>query len=134
MTERFIEGGIVMWPLLLVAVGVLVLVARTAVKVFDSADRVPEEIEGGLHTILFWGAFSAVLGLLGTTIGITQMAQAIMLAGAVEPMLVWGGVAVALPPVIFGLLILLVAAFCWLLLRQQLLRRRGGRARPGLAA
>ncbi len=117
MRQWFESGGILMWPLLVIAIGVMVLAARTA-WFLTRSDRAAAEADQRLQAILFWGVMSVVLGLLGTSIGLTQAAQAITLAGAVEPQLAWGGVAVVLVTLIFGLLIFLVAAVLWFILRQ----------------
>ncbi len=117
MREAFLSGGVLMWPLLVIGVGVVVLTAQTAWLLARSG-RAAAEADQRLHAILFWGVMSVILGLLGTTVGLTQMAQAITLAGGVERAVAWGGFAVALVTLIFGLLIFLVAAVLWFILRQ----------------
>jgi hypothetical protein len=131
MLNAFHGGGIIMYPLLMAAVGVAWLAARTA-WLLSRSDRVAVEVERSLHGVLFWGAFSVVLGLLGTVIGVIQMAQAITLAGQVEATLVWGGFGVSLITLIFGLLIFLVAGLLWFALRQWYWHR--GVPRTGLPA
>jgi biopolymer transport protein ExbB/TolQ len=117
MREAFVQGGIVMYPLLVIALGILWLAARAA-WLLSRRERTDAEVERPLQGLLFWGAFSVVLGLLGTAVGIIQIAQAIMLAGQVEATLVWGGFGVSLVTLIFGLLIFLLAAVLWFVLRQ----------------
>lgn len=121
MVEAFLSGGIVMWPLLIIGIGVLVLALRVGWLLLDP-DRAEAEAGGSLQAIPFWGAMGAVLGLLGAVVGIIQITQAISLAGEVHPALVWGGFGLALLPLIFGLLIFLVAAVLWFVLRQWSLR------------
>lgn len=131
MREAFLSGGILMWPLLVIGIGVLVLAVRSA-WLLSRSERSAAEADQRLQAILFWGVMSVVLGFLGTTVGIIQMAQAITLAGAVHPPLVWGGFGVALVTLIFGLLIFLVAAVLWFVLRQWslYLAARGRRNLP----
>lgn len=117
MREAFLSGGIMMWPMLVIAVGILVLAVRT-VWLLQRAEAQPWEVERRLQSIVFWGIMSVILGVLGTTVGIIQMAQAVSLAGAVDPPLVWGGFGVALVTLIFGLLIFVVSALFWFTLRQ----------------
>lgn len=117
MREAFLSGGIMMWPMLVVAIGILVLAARTT-WLLGRAESQPSEVERRLQSIVFWGVMSVILGILGTTVGIIQMAQAVSLAGAVDPPLVWGGFGVALVTLIFGLLIFVVSALSWFVLRQ----------------
>jgi len=122
MVEAFLSGGVMMWPLLAIAIGVLVLAARTAYRV-ASADSPAPEVTRSLQAILFWGGASVVIGVLGMVVGIVVMAQAIGLAGSVEAPLVWGGFGVSLVTLIFGLLIFLLAAVSWFVLRQWYLRK-----------
>lgn len=69
--------------------------------------RVPLEEAG---QILFCGAMSVVLGVLGMAVGLVVVARAIQRVGEVDSALVWSGVGVSLIPLIFGLLIFLFAA------------------------
>lgn len=113
MIEWFMSGGVVMWPLLVLALGVVGLGAREAVMLRRLDPR------GASHraspaTILFWGAVSLLVGLLGTVVGIVIMARNVAAAGEVSGSLVWGGVGVSLVPLVFGILTFLVAAFLWL--------------------
>jgi biopolymer transport protein ExbB/TolQ len=120
--HAFQQGGIMMYPLLLIGAGVLFLAGQTAWRLRHGT-ATAAEVERPLQGVLFWGIFSVVLGLLGTTIGMIQAAQAIQLAGRVEPLLVWGGIGVMLVTLIFGLLIFLLSALLWFVLRQWSWRR-----------
>jgi biopolymer transport protein ExbB/TolQ len=121
MREVFLSGGVVMWPLLLIAAAVVVLAVR-ATLLMRSTGR-PDVASGRLRAILFWGTMSVVLGLLGTTIGIVQMTQAIaMSGGGVHPAILSGGIAVSLVTFLFGLLVFLLSAVLWFSLRQWQLR------------
>ena len=117
MAETFLSGGILMWPLLLIGVGILVIAARTA-RLLAHPEAHPAETDRRLQTILFWGGMSVVLGLLGTVVGVVEMAQYFVRAGSVHPPLVWRGLGVALVTLIFGLLILLASLLLWFGLRQ----------------
>jgi len=122
MYEAFQSGGVLLWPLLAVGAGVLVLAARAA-WLIGRDERAPAEAENPVQAILFWGAMSVFLGALGTVIGIVQIAQAVGPAGQVQPTLLWGGLGVALVPLIIGFLIFLVALVLWFALRQWSSRR-----------
>jgi biopolymer transport protein ExbB/TolQ len=130
MTDAFLSGGIVMWPLLAVGVGILVLAARAA-WLTREPDRPASDAETTVQAILFWGVMAVLLGVLGTVAGIVQMAQAVGLAGRVEAPLLWGGLGVALVTLLFGLLIFVVALVLWFGLRQWTAREiRRGRTLP----
>lgn len=107
------DGGYMMWPILICAILVVALAANTGSKLFRGEARALPEMQSGLDAVLFWGAFAVVLGVLGTVVGLIQMAQAIQLAGDVEPVLVWGGFGVSLVTTLFGLLVLSVALLVW---------------------
>jgi biopolymer transport protein ExbB/TolQ len=129
MMQMFLSGGVTMWPLLAVAVGIAALGLRNGVRVWQG--REPEAVRRGLHTILFWGAMSALLGFVGTVTGFVIMTQAIAMAGAAEPSLVWGGVGVSLVTSMFGLVIFLFSALVWFVLRQWSQRRMSAGAGEG---
>lgn len=113
MTELFLTGGFFMWPILISALLVLALAAVAATRL-TKHDRGPApELRASIDAILFWGGFAAILGVLGTTGGIAQMARAIERAGGASAALVWGGVQIALVTTLFGLAVLLVALVLW---------------------
>jgi biopolymer transport protein ExbB/TolQ len=120
MTHAFQTGGILMWPLVLIALAVLFLSVRAGL-LLRSGER-SEAVGGRLRAILFWGAMSVVLGVLGTAIGLVQMTQALHLLGHVEDRLVYGGIGAALVTSIFGLVIFTVSAILWFSLRQWQVR------------
>ncbi|MEX2531834.1 MAG: MotA/TolQ/ExbB proton channel family protein [Gemmatimonadota bacterium] len=116
MIDLYLSGGVMMWPLLALAAGVLWLAARTALRIGAAGD--PEDVERGLHGILFWGAMAVMLGFLGTIVGLMSMMEAIARAGSTPASLVWGGVGVSLVTLIFGLAIFVVSAVTWFAIRQ----------------
>ena len=112
MMEWFLDGGVMMWPLLALALGVVGLAARAAVRLRRRHAPPPS-----LGTILFWGAVAMLMGALGTAVGLVVMARHIAAAGgAAAPQLIWSGVSVALITLIFGILIFLLSGFLWLAL------------------
>lgn len=112
MIHAFRDGGFIMWPMVVAALGIVYLAAITVVRL-----RRPEvdvdSVGRSLKGILFWGAISVLLGLLGTVTGMVVAAQAISLAGEVDARLAWGGFSVTLVSFVFGLVIFLVAALLW---------------------
>lgn len=113
MMDVFMAGGFFMWPIAAAAVLVLGLAATAATRLTrDGADPGPE-LRSRIDAILFWGGFAAVLGVLGTTGGIAQMARAIEVAGGASAALVWGGVQLALVTTLFGLAVLIVSLLLW---------------------
>ncbi len=117
MIDLFLSGGVVMWPMAAVAVGITWIAVRTALRLRGDSSR-RDAAEWGLQAILFWGVMGLTLGVLGTVVGLVIMAEAVGMAGAVEGPLIWGGVSVSLVSLLFGLLIFLFAALIWFVLRQ----------------
>jgi biopolymer transport protein ExbB/TolQ len=109
--DAFREGGFMMWPIL--GAGLVVLataVAEGRKLVFGSGGRWPT---ANAEVVLAWGGFAAVIGVLGTLIGIVQAARAIEAAGHVESSLLWGGIKVTLITSIFGLLVFAASLLIW---------------------
>lgn len=121
MIDTFLNGGVVMWPMTATLIGVIWLTLRAAVRL-RNGDADLDAVEHETQAILFWGVISLVLGVLGTVLGVVIMTQAVVLANAVEPALVWGGVGVAAVSLIFGLTIFLLSSVCWFLLNRWAVR------------
>lgn len=134
MIETFASGGVMMWPLLMIGVGVVVLSVRAGQHLFGEDPRPQVETERRLDGILFWGSMGIVLGFLGTVLGLVQMAQAIQHLAPVSSGLVWGGIGVSLVTLIFGFMIFLVASLLWFLLRQRYLGLASAHRRTSLQA
>ncbi len=89
MFNLFREGGVMMWPLLILAVAVVVLSVRGWMRVsrVEGPDPV---VETGVDAVVFWGAWSVILGFLGTIVGIYFAAGAISVAPAISPQIILG--------------------------------------------
>ncbi len=121
MIEAFRDGGVMMWPMLIVALGIAWTAMRTALRA--QQDPTAEEVRRGMQSVLFWGGMAVLLGLLGTAVGLTITAQAAARAPDVPANLIWGGIGVTLITLIFGLLIFLFAALAWFALSAWSARR-----------
>lgn len=118
MIDTFVSGGYFMWAPTLAGLLVVVLAARSAWRLRGPAPD-PEEATAGADAALFWGVFAGVLGLLGTLVGIAQMARVIHMAqGEVSAGLVWSGLGNTLITSLYGISILLVALLLWFGLRS----------------
>src|SRR5690606_25086194 len=87
------------------------------------------------QSLLFWGGMAALLGLLGTAVGLVITAQAVARVPDAGASLIWGGIGVTLTTLIFGLLIFLLAALAWFVLgmwSSRLARATGSRPRHTL--
>lgn len=116
--DFFVGGGVMMWPILVCTLLVLGLAARTAIA---DARGGSARAHSEQSAVLFWGVAAAVLGVLGTLVGVMQMADAVERAGMIQSATLWGGVKVALITSIAGTCTLVLALLLWMALR--LLRR-----------
>ena len=122
------QGGYVMYLLIGIALAVVAMTVRSWLSVTRGERRPDAVVETRIDSVLFWGAYGVVLGILGTLIGIAQAATAIQAAGQVEAGLVWAGIRVSLITVIFGLLIFSIALVAWFVLRVRYRRTVMGTA------
>lgn len=123
MLNWFAEGGVMMWPILaagLVALGLAVDAGR---RVRDAGEGGGRPVRGRIDAVLFWGVFAALLGVLGTVVGIALTADALARAGGGSAQLAWQGLGVTLNTTTFGLLVLLLSLGAWFGLRTAHARR-----------
>ena len=86
--DFFVGGGVMMWPILVCTLLVLGLAARTAIA---GARGGSARAHSEQSAVLFWGVAAAVLGVLGTLVGVMQMAEAVERAGMIQSATLWGG-------------------------------------------
>lgn len=123
MLEMFVDGGQIMWAMLLVAAVMGAVAVNAARKLFaGEPGSSPASAAAEVDAVLFWAIFAVVMGLLGTTVGLSITARAIERAGGVDASLAWNGIRVALIPTIFGLCILGLGLLAWVPLRARVRR------------
>ena len=124
--ELWTQIGFIRYPLSFATLLMLLLTAYSSARLLRpiaTADRVTKT---WIDSVLFWGAFAGVTGVLGTVLGFVIAARSIEVAGSVSSTLVWGGVRVALLSSAVGMLVLGVSALSWffLQLRWRMLEAR----------
>jgi hypothetical protein len=122
MMTFFREGGVMMYPLLLVTIVMIVLSVRAWLRL-RVGDPGRATAGTGIDAIVFWGAYAVVLGVLGTLVGVSIAAGAISRASEVSPAVIWSGIRVALSTTIYGLLVFAVSLLVWFALRVAHRRR-----------
>jgi biopolymer transport protein ExbB/TolQ len=118
MMEYIREGGIMMYPLIGIAIVIVIMAVRSWMRISGKAGN-DAVVETGIDAVLFWGSYGVVLGILGTLVGIAQAATAIQAVGTVTAALVWGGIKVALNTTIFSLVVFSIAFVVWFSLRVR---------------
>lgn len=116
---ELMDGGIMMIPILACAILVVGMSAWTATRLWGARVDVGPKTRAGVDSVLFWGAFSVVLGVLGTLLGVMVAAQSIEMAGEIHATLVWGGIKVALITTVTGVMTLSVASVLWFTLKLR---------------
>ena len=119
MISLFIQGGLFMWPLLLVAIVIIVLSIKKTIEITPTTKLNPK-IEKGVNAIPFWGAMAVLVGFLAHYWGITMAMDAITKANDISPSIVAQGYKVSLITIIFGLLIFMFSAIIWFILRWKI--------------
>jgi hypothetical protein len=114
MPSFFAQMGVWAYPMILTGILMLVQIGRVAMG--SKKSRSPGRGPAG-NAILVWGALNAVLGVLGSAVGISLAAGAIENAASISPPLLMGGLKVALSTTVFGMLLFALALVSWLVIR-----------------
>ena len=120
----FMQGGLLMWPLVFISLVVFAIVLRTLWHLFVRGGTNALVIQSCLDRLLFWGGFAVIIGMLGSAVGYHKAVAAMAARGVVNPAAVWIGTAEGMVSSIAGLFVLAGAGTCWFLLRWQFLRGR----------
>ena len=120
----FMQGGVMMWLLVLITLVVYGIVLRLLWHLFVRGGNDSLVIQNCLDGLLFWGWFAVLIGILGSAIGYHKGMASIVARGVANPIALWIGSAEGLISSIVGLLILAGAGTCWYLLRWRYLRGR----------
>jgi biopolymer transport protein ExbB/TolQ len=119
MLHFFGSGGPFMWPLLFVAISIIILSIKKAIELFGKQDLNQPQLERGINAIIFWGGISVILGFFAHLLGVYLAMQAISKAHEISPAIVAEGYAMSLTTILFGLFIFLFAAIFWFVLRWK---------------
>jgi biopolymer transport protein ExbB/TolQ len=119
MFRLFFEGGIFMWPILIIAISIVILSIKKAIDLFGRTDLNQKQLESGLNAIVFWGAISSVFGFLAHFAGMYMAMVSIAEANDISPSIVARGFSVSLIPILFGLVIFMLSGILWLIFRWR---------------
>ena len=120
----FMQGGFLMWPLVLIVLVLIGIILRTSWHLFVRGGTNAAVIQNGLDGLLFWGGFAVIIGVLGSVVGYHKAMANIAARGIVNPRAVWIGTAEGMVSSITGLLVLAVAGAMWYVLRWRYLSDR----------
>lgn len=113
------DMGFIRWPLAFTVMMVTLLTLWSTYRLFRPGASGDLRTKAWVDSILFWGGFALIAGVLGTLLGIIIAAQSIEAAGDVSGTLVWGGIKVAMLSAAFGTLILALSSLVWFALQLR---------------
>ena len=119
MIQFFIDGGIMMWFLLIIAILVLALSVRKVIQLYGKQDLPKTVLESGINAIIFWGAIAAIFGFFAHYLGIYYAMLAIFQANDISPAIVALGYSISLITILTGLTIFMISAIIWFVLRWR---------------
>ncbi len=111
--QHFEQIGFIRWPML---VGTLLLLLQIARAVGQRSRKPSRHVTTNRHAVLAWGLLNALLGILGTALGLAVTARSVERVGHVDPDLLGPGIRVALTPAVWGCSLFALAVSAWLLL------------------
>lgn len=111
--QLFEDVGFVRWPMVAAGLLLLLQIARSTARRRRPASRHPSV---NRHAILAWGLLNALLGVLGSALGLAVTARSVEHAGRVDPHLLGSGIRVALTPALVGCSLFALAVLAWLAL------------------
>lgn len=117
--DFIIRGGIFMYPLVIVAIAVIIIAVRKANDLYMKEGLSKQKLEKGINSILFWGAFSIVLGFFAHFMGVYNAMLAIQQAENISPAIVAGGYGMSLITILFGFVIFIVSLLLWGVFRAR---------------
>lgn len=105
--------GFIRWPMSVSTLLVVVIGIWSAIQLSTTSGASSMRTKVWIDSVLFWGGFTTIAGVLGTLVGIVIAAQSIEAAGTISTPLVWGGIKVALLSAVFGILVLACSSLLW---------------------
>lgn len=122
LLKVFAQGGMLMLPMVLITLVLLGIVLRALWHLYVRGGSDAGAIQSCLDSLLFWGGFAVVIGVLGSAIGYHRVISVVVARGILNPRALWIGTAEGMVSTIAGLLVLMAAGAAWYLLRWQHLR------------
>jgi hypothetical protein len=117
MLDYFLQCGVWGYPLFAITIAIDVLIIINITRIVRGGTTDELRFYNSINSILFWGAFSAVMGFLGQYTGIYIALGAIINAAEISPKMVMTGFRESFTTTLWGLNNLLGAAVAWAALR-----------------
>lgn len=110
MVSYLVSGGYAMWGVVLCGIVMMAMLVRAALRPIEPGDA---------DAVLLWAGAAFGIGIVGTLVGISQVAEAMSAAGTAPASLVWNGISLALSTSIVGALLFVAGLVGWGLIRMR---------------
>jgi hypothetical protein len=130
MSDMIARSGPFGILIVLLAILNLGLVTLALVQMLGTGNRINPSLRNRINQVLFWGAFGAVIGLLGQANGIYLALRVVANAPVVSPPILMEGFAVSFSTTIMGLGFLALSSLAWFGLRGMHNRQMEAAAAP----
>ena len=117
--EFFMFMGPFKVPMIIVALLVIAIIIKKSFDIFIRYKNPELNVKKHLDSILFWGKFALILGILGQIIGIYSAVDKIIHAKDINPQIIMIGFKGSFNSTIFGFFILILALLSWYLLKLR---------------
>lgn len=104
------------FPLIVISVVVLLMTMYAIYLKLSKSDNAAGRLPGILNGLLVLGSFNLALGMIGQTVGIWNMIDAIYEAADINLEIVLAGIKISFGTTIYGLATFMVAVTVWLIL------------------
>lgn len=116
--EYMWRGGPVMWPILILAIVIVILTLMNVIRLFVNREA-DARVQSSVNAILFWGVVAVFLGWFGQWSGLYKIASFVVDAPTLNVGAVIVGFWETLVSAIAGMAVFIVAAPCWFLLHAR---------------
>jgi len=113
------DGGMMMWILLILTILILILSIKKAIQLYVNQELPKTVLETGINAIIFWGAIAAIFGFFAHYLGVYYAMLAIFQANDISPAIVALGYSMSLITILTGLTIFMFSAVIWFVLRWR---------------
>lgn len=117
--EFFMFMGPFKAPMIIIALLVIALIIKKSIDILIRYKNPALNVKEHLDSILFWGKFALILGILGQITGIYSALGEIINASDINPQIIMIGFKGSFNSTIFGFFVLLFALLSWYLLKLR---------------
>lgn len=118
MFTFFVNGGLFMWPMLVMALIIVFLSVKNFIAIYITKNSANSS--SSVNSILFWAGMCTLLGFFAHYLGIYNAMHSIQAAKDISPVILAGGYQVSLIPILSGITILFFSLILWFIFKSGL--------------